>query len=73
MAIADLTEGFCFNTDCVSCHTGTRRTIDLLNVTAIPGINPAALPGGTGGVRNFGRGQRRKRRHASQRNPPQSQ
>jgi len=30
--------------------------MELLNVTAIPGINPAALPGGTWDVRNFGWG-----------------
>jgi mono/diheme cytochrome c family protein len=54
--IADPTKSFLFNTDCVSCHTETRRTMELLNVTAIPGINPAALPGGTWDVRNFGWG-----------------
>jgi len=54
--IADPTKSFFFNTDCVSCHTETRRTMELLNVTAIPGINPAALPGGTWDVRNFGWG-----------------
>jgi hypothetical protein len=54
--IADPTRSFFFNTDCVSCHTETRRTMELLNVTAIPGINPAALPNGTWDVRNFGWG-----------------
>src|SRR5277367_5909621 len=54
--IADPTKSFFFNTDCVSCHTETRRTMELLNVTAIPGINTAALPGGTWDVRNFGWG-----------------
>jgi hypothetical protein len=54
--IADPTKSFFFNTDCVSCHTETRRTMELLNVTAIPGINPTALPGGTWDVRNFGWG-----------------
>jgi len=54
--IADPTKSFFFNTDCVSCHSETRRTMELLNVTAIPGINPAALPGGTWDVRNFGWG-----------------
>jgi hypothetical protein len=54
--IADPTKSFFFNTDCVSCHTETRRTMELLNVTAIPGINPAALPNGTWDVRNFGWG-----------------
>jgi hypothetical protein len=54
--IADPSKSFFFNTDCVSCHTETRRTMELLNVTAIPGINTAALPNGTWNVRNFGWG-----------------
>ena len=54
--IADPTKSFFFNTDCVSCHTETRLTMDLLNVTAIPGIDTAALPGGKWDVRNFGWG-----------------
>jgi hypothetical protein len=52
--IADPTRSFFFNTDCVSCHTETRRAMDLLKVTDIPGINPAALPTGQWDVRNFG-------------------
>jgi hypothetical protein len=54
--IADPTKSFFFNTDCVSCHNETRLTMELLNVSAIPGINSAALPGGTWDVRNFGWG-----------------
>jgi mono/diheme cytochrome c family protein len=54
--IADPSKSHFFNTDCVSCHTETRRTMELLNVTAIPGINSAALPGGQWDVRNFGWG-----------------
>src|SRR5271156_895277 len=54
--IADPSKSFFFNSDCVSCHTETRRTMELLSVTAIPGINTAALPGGTWDVRNFGWG-----------------
>jgi mono/diheme cytochrome c family protein len=54
--IADTTKSFFFNTDCVSCHTETRRTMDLLKVTSIGGINPAALPNGQWDVRNFGWG-----------------
>jgi hypothetical protein len=54
--IADPTKSFFFNTDCVSCHTETRRTMELLNVTALAGINTATLPGGTWDVRNFGWG-----------------
>jgi hypothetical protein len=52
--IADPTKSFFFNTDCISCHTETRRAMDLLKVTDIPGINPAALPTGQWDVRNFG-------------------
>jgi hypothetical protein len=55
--IADPTKSFFFNTDCISCHTETRRTMELLNVTNIPGINPAALPNGPWDVRNFGWGE----------------
>src|SRR5271170_3263565 len=54
--IADPTKSSFFNTDCVSCHTETRRTMELLNVKDVPGINTAALPGGTWDVRNFGWG-----------------
>jgi hypothetical protein len=43
-----------FNTDCVSCHTATRRTIDLLQNTNIPGVNLAVLPKEKWNVRNFG-------------------
>jgi hypothetical protein len=52
--IADPTRSFFFNTDCISCHTETRRAMDLLKVTDIPGINPAVLPTGQWDVRNFG-------------------
>lgn len=52
--IADPTKSFFFNTDCISCHTETRRTMDLLKVTNIQGINTAALPHGQWDVRNFG-------------------
>jgi hypothetical protein len=52
--IADPTKSFFFNTDCVSCHTETRRAMDLLKVTDIPGIDPAVLPNGQWDVRNFG-------------------
>ena len=54
--IADPTKSFFFNTDCVSCHTETRRAMDLLNVTDIPGLNTAVLPAGPWDVRNFGWG-----------------
>jgi hypothetical protein len=38
--IADPNRSHFFNTDCVSCHTETRRAMELLNVTDIPGIDP---------------------------------
>jgi hypothetical protein len=52
--IADPTKSHFFNTDCVSCHTETRRAMDLLKVTDIPGIDPGALPKGQWNIRNFG-------------------
>lgn len=52
--IADPAKSHFFNTDCVSCHTETRRTMDLLKVTDVPGIDPAALPNGQWNIRNFG-------------------
>jgi hypothetical protein len=52
--IADPAKSHFFNTDCVSCHTETRRTMELLNIKDIPGINSAALPNGSWDVRNFG-------------------
>ncbi len=52
--IADPTRSHFFNTDCVSCHTETRRAMELLKVTNIPGIDTAALPNGPWDVRNFG-------------------
>src|SRR5262249_22484011 len=52
--ISDPTKSHFFNTDCVSCHTETRRAMDLLKVTDFPGIDPAALPNGQWNIRNFG-------------------
>ena len=52
--IADPTKSHFFNTDCVSCHTETRRGMDLLALTEIPGIDTAVLPNGQYNVRNFG-------------------
>jgi len=52
--IADPTKSHFFNTDCVSCHTETRRAMDLLKVTDIPGVNQTALPNGQWNIRNFG-------------------
>jgi hypothetical protein len=52
--IADPTKSHFFNTDCVSCHTETRRSMELLNTKSIPGIDSAVLPRGPWAVRNFG-------------------
>jgi hypothetical protein len=52
--IADPIKSHFFNTDCISCHTETRRTMELLNVKSIPGIDPGALPNGPWDIRNFG-------------------
>ena len=52
--IADPTRSHFFNTDCVSCHTDTRRAMELLNITDIPGIDATLLPKGPWNVRNFG-------------------
>jgi hypothetical protein len=52
--IADPTKSHFFNTDCISCHTETRRAMDVLQITNIPGIDPAVLPNGQWNVRNFG-------------------
>jgi hypothetical protein len=52
--IADPSKSHFFNTDCVSCHTETRRGMDLLGITEIPGIDTAVLPNGQYNVRNFG-------------------
>jgi hypothetical protein len=52
--IADPSRSHFFNTDCASCHSETRRAMELLKVTNIPGIDPAALPNGSWDVRNFG-------------------
>jgi hypothetical protein len=43
-----------FNTDCVSCHTETRRAMDLLKTKEFPGIDTAVLPNSQYAVRNFG-------------------
>jgi hypothetical protein len=52
--IVDPNRSHFFNTDCVSCHTETRRAMELLNTKDIPGIDSAALPNGPWAVRNFG-------------------
>ena len=55
--IADPTRSHFFNTDCVSCHTETRRAMDLLllkELAVVSGIDPAVLPSGEWTLRNFG-------------------
>jgi len=52
--IADPVKSHFFNTDCVSCHTETRLTMNIMNIKDIPGIDSAALPKDSWNVRNFG-------------------
>ena len=52
--IADPTRSHFFITDCISCHTVTRRPLDLLIGAPIPGVDPAVLPKEKWNVRNFG-------------------
>jgi hypothetical protein len=52
--IADPAKSHFFNTDCVSCHTETRRSMELLNTKEIQGIDSSALPNRSWDVRNFG-------------------
>jgi hypothetical protein len=52
--ISDPARSHFFNTDCVSCHTETRRAIGLLQVQSFDGIDSTALPPGDWTVRNFG-------------------
>jgi mono/diheme cytochrome c family protein len=52
--IADASRSHFFNTDCISCHTDTRRALDLLQVKDIAGVDPSVLPKEKWNVRNFG-------------------
>jgi hypothetical protein len=52
--IADPTKSHFFNTDCVSCHTETRRAVELLKIKQLPGVDAKLLPNGPWNVRNFG-------------------
>jgi hypothetical protein len=52
--IANAERSHFFNTDCISCHTDTRRTLELLKNASIPGVDPAVLPKEQWNVRNFG-------------------
>ena len=63
--IANPDKSHFFNTDCVSCHTETRRNMELMNIKDIPGIDSAALPNGSWDVRNFGWSPGRASVHAT--------
>jgi hypothetical protein len=52
--VADPGKSHFFNTDCVSCHTDTRRGMEMLNIRSVAGIEPGVLPNGPWNVRNFG-------------------
>lgn len=53
--IADPTKAHFFNTDCVSCHTETRREMDILGTNRIDApVDPSVLPTELWNVRNFG-------------------
>ncbi|HEY0701231.1 MAG TPA: hypothetical protein VGD60_00545 [Candidatus Acidoferrales bacterium] len=54
--VADPAKSNFFNTDCASCHTETRRTMEIPGTAPITGIDPRALPNGVWDVRNFGWG-----------------
>jgi len=53
--IADPAQAHFFNTDCVSCHTETRREMDLLGTDRIDAaVDPSVLPTELWNVRKFG-------------------
>jgi len=52
--IADTRKSHFFNTDCVSCHTDTRRALDHVKSVTAGKLDPTVLPGGDWNVRNFG-------------------
>jgi hypothetical protein len=52
--IADPARSHFFNTDCVSCHTDTRRAMVMLNTTTFQGLDSAVLPKDDWVLRNFG-------------------
>ena len=52
--IADPKTSHFFNTDCVSCHTDTRRAMQRFANTQISGVAQQVLPQGNWNVRNFG-------------------
>ena len=53
--IADPRRAHFFNTDCVSCHTETRREMDILDTESVDApVDPSVLPKELWNVRNFG-------------------
>jgi hypothetical protein len=52
--IADPMKSHFFNTDCISCHTETRRAMTLPQTTDFSRINASVLPNSDWVVRNFG-------------------
>lgn len=53
--IADPEQAHFFNTDCVSCHTETRREMDILGTNQVDApVDPDVLPAELWNVRNFG-------------------
>ncbi len=53
--IADPARAHFFNTDCVSCHTETRREMDILGTDRVDApVDPSVLPKELWNVRNFG-------------------
>ena len=53
--VADPTRAHFFNTDCVSCHTETRREMDILGTDQVDApVDPRVLPTELWNVRNFG-------------------
>ena len=53
--VADPARAHFFNTDCVSCHTETRREMDILGTGRVDApVDPGVLPTELWNVRNFG-------------------
>ena len=52
--IANPAQAHFFNTDCISCHTETRREMELLGVESFKGLASNVLPDRQWNLRNFG-------------------
>lgn len=52
--IADPTRSHFFNTDCISCHTETRKAMEVAGLESVPGVDSKVLPKEAWNVRNFG-------------------